>query len=247
MRILFRKVHRWLGLLMALQIIAWMASGLFFTLFPIEEIRGEHLTVAPEALASSRGARGLAGLPRASLLEQALDAHFERSWTLHSAALIQRDAQFLWRVSGEHDGRSFTRLIGAAGVLPPLTKDAAARQAQEWLLEPGELRGVQWLEDAAPDSEVRGLPLPLWKVSFQKPESLNLYLDPWTGEILARRTGRWRVFDFLWMLHIMDFETRDDFNQPLLQVAALLGLVVALGGVLLWAATTPLFRRRRPG
>ena len=44
MKIFFRKLHRWLGLLMAAQIIAWMASGLYFSLFPIEHIRGEHLT-----------------------------------------------------------------------------------------------------------------------------------------------------------------------------------------------------------
>ena len=42
----FRKIHRWLGVLMALQILAWMASGLYFALFPIETIRGEHLAAA---------------------------------------------------------------------------------------------------------------------------------------------------------------------------------------------------------
>jgi hypothetical protein len=42
----------------------------------------------------------------------------------------------------------------------------------------------------------------------------------------------------------MDFDTRDDFNHPLLQVAAFLGLLVALGGFVLWALTTRLFRRR---
>ena len=50
---------------------------------------------------------------------------------------------------------------------------------------------------------------------------------------------------FLWMLHIMDFDTRDDFNHPLLQIAAALGLIIALSGVVFWAMTTRLFRRRR--
>ena len=63
------------------------------------------------------------------------------------------------------------------------------------------------------------------------------------GELLARRTDRWRIFDFLWMLHIMDFDTRDDFNHPLLQLAAVLGLIIALSGVVFWAMTTRLFRR----
>ncbi len=72
-----------------------------------------------------------------------------------------------------------------------------------------------------------------------------MYLDPWTGDVLARRTTRWRVFDFLWMLHVMDFDDRDNFNHPLLQVSAALGLLVALGGVILWALTTRFFRKRR--
>jgi hypothetical protein len=46
------------------------------------------------------------------------------------------------------------------------------------------------------------------------------------------------------MLHIMDFETREDFNHLLLQIAAVLGLVIALSGVILWAVTTRVFRRR---
>jgi hypothetical protein len=41
----------------------------------------------------------------------------------------------------------------------------------------------------------------------------------------------------------MDFEARDDFNTPLLQIAAFLGLVIALSGLALWAVTTRLWRR----
>jgi len=244
MKILFRKIHRWLGLLMAIQIIAWMASGLWFSLYPIEQIRGEHLTRPAEPLAVGEGAEPFGEAPPASLLRQALDAHFEGPWTLQTAALMRREGEVVWRVSGTHDERPFTRLVGAEGVLPPLAQDDVVRLARERVLDPGAVRDVEWLEQAPPDSEVRGRPLPLWRVSFEQPESLNLYLDPWTGEIAARRTGRWRVFDFLWMLHIMDFEARDDFNHPLLQIAAFLGLVIALGGVVLWALTTPLFRRR---
>ena len=245
MRFLFRKIHRWLGLLMALQIIAWTASGFWFSLYPIEEIRGEHLTVSPPALASREDSGSLLPLPPASSLSEFLDAHFGPAWTLQSASLTRRDREVLWRVAGEHEGRPFTRLVGTGGVLPPLEQDAVVRQAQDQLREPGELRGVRLLEHVESDSEVRGRPLPVWRVSFEEPESLSLYLDPWTGDILARRTDRWRVFDFLWMLHIMDYQSRDNFHHPLLQIAAALAFTVALGGVVLWAITTPVFRRRR--
>jgi uncharacterized iron-regulated membrane protein len=245
MKILFRKIHRWLGLLMAAQIVAWMASGLWFSLYPIEEIRGEHLTAPPESLAAGQGPEDFAALPPPVFLKQALDSHFDGPWSLESASLVRRGGTLYWRVAGERDGRPFARLVGGAGVRPPLTEEAAVRRARSGLAAPGVLRDVHWLESTEPGSEIRGRPLPLWQVRFEEPESLNLYLDPWTGDILARRTDRWRVFDFLWMLHIMDFQDRDDFNHPLLQIAALAGLIVALGGIVLWGLTTPVFRRRR--
>ena len=37
------KVHKWLALLMAIQILFWFVSGLFFAVFPIERVRSEHM------------------------------------------------------------------------------------------------------------------------------------------------------------------------------------------------------------
>ena len=238
----FRKAHRWLGLLMALQIIAWMASGLWFSIFPIETIRGEHLTRPLERLDLGR----LEEPAALAEVQQALDSHFEGTWTLSSLELIRLDDRVHWRVSGQHRERPFNRLVQADGrqVLPMLSAAAAEQRARTWLVTPAEAQAVQWVTAIEPGGEIRGRDLPVWKVSFEQPESLNLYLDPWTGEILARRTARWRVFDFFWMLHIMDFETREDFNHLLLQAAAVLGLVIALSGVILWAVTTRAFRRR---
>ena len=138
-------------------------------------------------------------------------------------------------------------LVTADGIelVPRLSEEQAAESAANWLREPARPVAVTWVEEAASGSEIRGRDLPLWRVDFEGSEPVSLYLHPWTGELLARRTDRWRVFDFLWMLHIMDFDTRDDFNHPLLQIAAALGLIIALSGVVFWAMTTPLLRRRR--
>ncbi len=242
-RKVFRKIHRWLGLLMALQITAWMASGLWFSLFPIEEIRGEHLTRSAEPLEVAR----LDGLASPAALQGALDRHFDgRGWTLSSAQWISLGGQLHWRVAGESAGSPFTRLLRAddARVQPMLSATEAEQRALSWLMEPAQAESVDWIEPGSADTEIRGRRAALWRVRFAQPESLNLYLDPWTGEIAARRTARWRVFDFFWMLHIMDFEEREDFNHPLLQIAAALGLIIALSGVVLWVLTTRLFRRR---
>jgi len=243
MKRFFRKLHRWLGLLMALQIIAWMVSGLYFSLVPIEEIRGEHLTRPPQ----EPGSGPLLSLPGPGNIERLLDQEFQQGWSLSALELVRLDGAAYWRVEGEGNGVAMTRLVAPDGsrFMPMLTAEEAATRAVNWLTQPGEPLAAEWVERVEAGSEIRGRSLPVWKVAFSNPESVNLYLNPWTGELLARRTDRWRIFDFLWMLHIMDFDERDDFNHPLLQVAAALGLIIALSGVIFWILTTRLFRRRK--
>jgi uncharacterized iron-regulated membrane protein len=161
--------------------------------------------------------------------------------------LVVVDGQTLWRVEGENAGKTFTRLLANDGksMLPRLSEEDVETRAGNWLRTPAEPVSVEWVENVSAGSEIRGRSLPVWRVAYSEPESVSLYIDPWTGELLARRTDRWRIFDFLWMLHIMDFDTRDDFNHPLLQIASALGLIVALSGVVFWAMTTKLFRRRK--
>ncbi|MCZ6828522.1 MAG: hypothetical protein O7F73_02845 [Gammaproteobacteria bacterium] len=49
----------------------------------------------------------------------------------------------------------------------------------------------------------------------------------------------------MWMLHILDFEDRDNFNTLLLQIAARLGIITIISGLVLWLMTTSLFRSRQ--
>ncbi len=107
MRIFLRKLHRWLGLLMAIQIIAWMASGLYFSIFPIEEIRGAHLTRVPESLK----AEGLSQMGSPAAVNRELDRHFGPGWELTSLSLVSKGDQMTWRIDGRVDGVAFRRLV----------------------------------------------------------------------------------------------------------------------------------------
>jgi uncharacterized iron-regulated membrane protein len=242
MKIFFRKLHRWLGLLMALQIAAWMLSGLYFSLFPITEIRGQHLMNAPRNVNRDT----LVSAALFSGVFEAVERDRGPGWRLESLSVQERDGEIFWRVGGDGPQGAFVRLVSfnTGELRQPLTADEAVRHARDLLKQEGLDPVAEWMEEEPSNLEFRGRSLPVWRVRFSEPENVHMYLDPWTGDLLAARTTRWRIFDFLWMLHIMDFDTRDDFNTPLLQVAALLGLLVALGGVVLWALTTRLFRRK---
>ena len=243
MKLFFRKLHRWLGLLMALQIIAWMGSGLYFAIFPIETIRGEHLTNGAASLSSI----DLEELITPSTAWKAVSEETGPDITPLALSVVT-DANTTWyRVSGSRGKSDFTRYVnGRTGTVREFLSRAQIKEiAVDRLAVDGVVESINLLEESKSGGEYRGRELPIWQVVYSKPESLKLYISGWTGEIVARRTTRWRIFDFLWMLHIMDFEDRSDFNTPLLQIAAALGLLVALSGLIFWAMTTRLFRPKR--
>jgi uncharacterized iron-regulated membrane protein len=84
-------------------------------------------------------------------------------------------------------------------------------------------------------SEFRGGPLPVYQVSLNDWRDTRLYADAYTGKVLARRNRFWRVYDFFWMLHIMDFKNRTDMNNYFLKVLSLGALGIVLSGYFLFA------------
>ncbi|KZY28083.1 hypothetical protein A3726_15625 [Erythrobacter sp. HI0037] len=80
-------------------------------------------------------------------------------------------------------------------------------------------------------------PLPVWQVALA--DGTHVYIGTETGQIGAVRTRWWRVFDFMWGLHIMDLQTREDTHHPILVFFAALAAIGALFGCIL------MFRRRR--
>ena len=146
------------------------------------------------------------------------------------------DGRAVWRVQ---QGKAFTLVEADSGVvLSPLDAAAAQRIAAADYAGTGVVQSATLLK-AEPPIEYRG-PLPVWQVQFNDPEGLRMYVSPTTGKVVARRTNTWRVYDFLWSLHIMDYREREDFNHPLLVAFAAGLLVLTLTGVVL------LYRRFKP-
>ena len=123
-------------------------------------------------------------------------------------------------------------LDAASGeTLSPLPEASARALALADYAGPGTLAAVERVE--APELEYRGHELPLWRARFDDDRDTTLYISPQTGRVVARRNDLWRVFDFVWMLHIMDYEEREDFNHPLLVTAAVTALLFTLSGLVM--------------
>jgi hypothetical protein len=76
---------------------------------------------------------------------------------------------------------------------------------------------------------VREHKLPIWRVDFADSANSSFYVSGETGKLLERRNDTWRIWDFAWMLHNMDYVSRTSFNHPLI-------IVMAFG--IIWLAIT---------
>jgi hypothetical protein len=82
-----------------------------------------------------------------------------------------------------------------------------------------------------PPMEIQTRTLPLWRIDFNDRIATSFYIDPYSGSLVTRRHQYWRIFDFMWMLHIMDYEDREDAHNALLITAQISGLAFAITGL----------------
>lgn len=228
-------LHRWLSLAILAQFAIWLCSGLFFASFPIEEVRGEHVETQA-ALAPNDGAALLSPATAIGIAEQ---LGFGRVEALEVRSSSGRP---VYIVRGSHHvGMRLDARSGAVIEVDRSEAESIARRDQ---------RGAPTVADASlietgPPIEYRDRPLPAWRVLLADTAGTAVWIDARTGEVTARRNDRWRQYDFLWSLHIMDYRGRDSFHHPLLIVAASFGLLTVASGATLWIVRLWRWRRRR--
>ena len=72
-------------------------------------------------------------------------------------------------------------------------------------------------------------------VSFSNEgKEINVYQDPFSGEIVAIRSSQWRIWDLMWGLHIMDWVDRDNIDNLLLKIFSFIALFTSISGVILF-------------
>ena len=226
------RIHKWLALIVGAQLLLWFASGALMSYLPIGDVRGEHLVDRDLAAPLPRGMD-------ASAMAKLLDQLPSASTALR---IVMVDGRAVALAEGPDDAiRRFDTRTGAA--MPPFDAAAAQRIAKAaW-------RGATNVETTASlvtteSTEYRGR-LPAWQVQVSDPDATRIYVEAHTGRIAAVRTSTWRLYDFFWGLHIMDWSGHENFNTPWLLAFAIGGLALALAGTVLLAMRWPLRRHRR--
>ena len=218
-----RKAHRYLGLFLGIQFLFWTISGLYFSWTDLDEIHGDHFKKEKEQVSFSN-------------LININDLEFKdpiKSFELREIA----DLPYYFI----NDSILFNAYNG--NLKDSISLEEAIKISNKNILDKYKISSVDKIYEVGNHHEYRGKPLPAFVISYEGAEKLKSYVSIIDGKFQTVRHRDWRWFDFLWMTHTMDYETRDDFNNKLIRAFSLLGLITVMSGFLLWFISSKTVRK----
>lgn len=207
-----RVLHKWIGLLIGIQLLLWTLSGAMMAILPMDEVAGEDVREPQEirlpatdrwpAVRRQLGNSAVTGVSLRPLLDGPV---FEVSTA---------------------DG---VRLFHAS-TAKPIAVDSRLARRIALAAYPGtaQVLGTEALRELT--LPVREHELPIWRVDFADEKNSSYYVSGTTGELLERRNDTWRAWDFFWMLHIMDYAKRTSFNHPVIWMFGFAAAWLAITG-----------------
>ena len=213
-----RKLHKWLGLIVGLQVILWTVSGLVFAWLDHHEVSGEHSVheVLAQPLTNSR--------PLAEPARWLNDLNSDEIVEIRLMSVV--DA-WVWRVETT---RGVVLRDAESGRIWNLTQQLVRRLALQHYAGSGQLASVAFHPSATLETRGSGA---AWEARFDDDRGTTLYFAADDGRLVQTRNDDWRLFDFFWMLHTMDYQGRDNFNNPLVITTGFAALWLSVSGFLL--------------
>jgi uncharacterized iron-regulated membrane protein len=213
-----RKLHKWLGLVIGLQLVVWAASGVMFAWLDRDAV---------SAASSVRAVEAAVLFPSIVKTDPATWLNEYPQQDLYDLRAVSLADRWVWRV--ELRDRVELRAIEDGAPLkldePWLRRLALGRYA-------GEGRLVAATLQTQPDIQSRAKS-PVWQAQFDDAQRTALYFAADDGHFIAARSASWRLYDFFWMLHTMDYAGRDNFNNPLIVTIGMAALWLSISGMLL--------------
>lgn len=215
------QFHKWIALVVGVQVLGWVLGGLVMTAIPIERVHGDNHLAAPI----------LAPIDLKRLVPLEKELATAEMTDVGSATLKNTPRGPIWVLTSAGGSEGWWNAYTGENI-DEITQAAARRYAQQAYRGAGRLQAVVYRETAPKEAQVSG---PLWQASFSDAEHTRLYLDAFTGEVLSRRSDLWDLYDVFYQIHIMNFGESRSYNHPVIVAAAALSLVIVLTGfVLLW-------------
>lgn len=212
-----RKYHKWLMAFLGIQFVVWSITGAYMVLFDIDYIHGNDLVDNHQTFIPSDSIN----VSLSELAEQ-----YPKLQNISLSVLVDRP---IYRFNIGTDNY----LVDAASgqQLSPLSQQLAIQVARHQYTGTGNVISAQLIEENPP-YELSARHLPAWRVDFDNFGSPSIYISATYGQVVTKRHQWWRLFDWMFRFHVMDYQD-SEVDNSLLFAFALLGILASISGIFL--------------
>lgn len=219
-----RKIHKWASVIVGVQFLLWLTSGIYFNLMDHEKAAGRTY------LSHSKPTMTI--VPQKLIEPSEVLAKYPPSVLLTSSILLSTPVYLLTHQKGLYANfeNHYSIVDAYTGHQLAIDKEMANALATQSYDGPGLIRSTVLLSDSIDDFPKQQNPT--WKVDFNDNVETSVYVEAGSGRIVGHSDQDKRLADIFFMLHFMDYGNEGSFNSVQMILFAFVSLWLSLTGII---------------
>ncbi len=219
-----RRYHKWLMAFLGVQFLIWSVTGLYMVSINIHEIHGESKLKETDKKLK---------MVKANYPIEQIQKRYPLAIELTMTTLV---GQPVYRIRTAI-GRTHLVSIRNGKELGLVNRKKAIQIASHYYSGQSPIKSATLIDEYDDKlNEISPRHIPAWKIAFNDLIDTSFYVSQSSGELTAVRHNYWRLFDWMWRFHIMDYKQGDQVSNWLLRIAAIFSLISAAAGAYLTVA-----------
>ncbi|MGI5310613.1 hypothetical protein [Rheinheimera sp. WS51] len=212
-----RKYHKWLMAFIGIQFVIWAVSGAYMVYLDIDYIHGDTLVNNAQDKINP------------SQIDYPLQSLIQRYPEAKQISLGRYLDKTVYRFTLDNAKRTVDASMGEE--IPALNQAQAEQAANYYYSGKGQIKNSELISETAP-YELNPAVMPAWRVNFTDFGSPAIYVSAETGLLVGKRHSFWRLFDWMFRFHVMDYEG-GAVDNTLLFFFTFLGILSSIFGLCL--------------
>jgi len=218
---LLKKLHKWLSLLVGLQLFIWLSTGLFFNLMDHQKASGNQFRQSP---AIAKVNKNQLVEPQLVLLESKPTVSLKQISLLEKPYYLLTHQKSLY--SHQHNNYSLVDAYSGRKIIIDETMAGELAQASY----KGQDKIISIVKLSPPYDDIPREQNKVWQINFADTVNTSVYIDAGSGRIVKHSNDDKRFAALFFMLHFMDYGTEGSFNNVQIIIFAIFTLFFALTG-----------------
>lgn len=224
MMLWIRKIHKWASVIVGIQFLLWLSSGLYFNLM-------DHDKAGGHAYRSHHQTEVEIDNQQLVDIKQVLN-NFKPSVAVNQLTLLAKPYYLLSHEKGLYANfvNRYTLVDAYTGQQRIIDDAMANALAKQSYSGPGNIISTRLIEGVIDDFPKQYNPT--WQVNFADEVETSVYVEADSGRIVGHSDNDKRLADIFFMLHFMDYANLGGFNNVQIILFAFVSLWLSLTGII---------------